>query len=489
LYGRGPTIPQTDVYGNGGNGGNVGDDGNGGSRRSTYGRLPPPSRVITARPLTSVRPGVPYPPQSPRSIRESLRKQISESTSPTDVGERVVPPLQIMQPTRYSNGSKFGETVRRAIPPPGVIQPTRYSNAAKFGEVERGSVSPRSFTGGPGRPAGSKGFVESRSTSPESWDHSPVLSASYAPTRMSFAPLPSKIVNMRAKNPPLPQKGSMLRQKALHIGEMVLPEVKGGRAEYIGAGVFGVTFNVHNERNGKSVLVKAIYKGDGKRDGTNYKDFRREVEILQSLKSVCDDYIVCYKDVYYDDDDYYFIATEYLGKYKPLSKAISSGLSDDKIITIFSNLLKGINLIHERGIVHRDIKPDNIMVNDDGDIKYIDFGLAYKLNGLGDAIQDVHLAGTLVYINPQLFKQRARFTSDDLIKNDWYGIGITVVEMMTGHHPYANKLRSGSVEDVYRAASTWRFQPTAESRRISVAVDEEVYQSSRTDLIDILVRH
>ena len=92
-------------------------------------------------------------------------------------------------------------------------------------------------------------------------------------------------------------------------------------------------------------------------------------------------------------------------------------------------LLKAVGMLHRRQILHRDIKPENLLLGDDGELRLLDFGLAY-CPGLSED-QPTTLPGTPSYIAPEAFAGEAPTPQQDL-----YAVGVTLYFLLTGYYPY-----------------------------------------------------
>lgn len=92
-------------------------------------------------------------------------------------------------------------------------------------------------------------------------------------------------------------------------------------------------------------------------------------------------------------------------------------------------LLQAVGVLHRRNLLHRDIKPDNLHLGDDGQLRLLDFGLAY-CPGLSED-QPNTLPGTPSYLAPEAFEGSSPSPRQDL-----YAVGVTLYHLLTGHYPY-----------------------------------------------------
>ena len=97
--------------------------------------------------------------------------------------------------------------------------------------------------------------------------------------------------------------------------------------------------------------------------------------------------------------------------------------------SVAERLLRAVGMLHRRQILHRDIKPENLLLGDDGELRVLDFGLAY-CPGLSEDRAHV-LPGTPSFIAPEAFNGDRPTAQQDL-----YSVGVTLYYLLTGHYPY-----------------------------------------------------
>jgi len=157
------------------------------------------------------------------------------------------------------------------------------------------------------------------------------------------------------------------------------------------------------------------------------KRFEREGSIVSGL---LDPHIIRVCD-YGVDDNLYFIVTEYVTGFTLDAVLEAFGpLSVDLALGIARQLAEGLRVTSDRNIVHRDIRPANLMITRDGIVKIADFGIAKSL-GVPSITEPGFLpGGTPFYVSPEQLKGEVD------IRSDIYSLGVTLYEMLIGQPPF-----------------------------------------------------
>ncbi|MBD8568847.1 bifunctional protein-serine/threonine kinase/phosphatase [Pseudomonas syringae] len=125
----------------------------------------------------------------------------------------------------------------------------------------------------------------------------------------------------------------------------------------------------------------------------------------------------------------YYAMREYSGRTLAHLFSLSGPLPLAQWQDLATRLLRAMGLLHRRNIIHRDIKPENLLLGDDGELRLLDFGLAF-CPGLSAANTD-DLPGTPSYIAPEAFSGAEPNPQQDL-----YAVGVTLYYLLTGQYPY-----------------------------------------------------
>ena len=176
----------------------------------------------------------------------------------------------------------------------------------------------------------------------------------------------------------------------------------------------------------RDVAVK-ILRGDLADDEKFVRRFQREAIAASSLSHPN---IVEMYDVGEDDGKYY-IVMEYVDG-KTLKNLIKKrgGLTLPEVIDIMTQLTSAITCAHDSNIIHRDIKPQNVLIKEDGLVKITDFGIAMALNS-NELTQTNSVMGSVHYLPPEQANGKGA-----TIKSDIYSLGIVMFELLTGQLPF-----------------------------------------------------
>jgi eukaryotic-like serine/threonine-protein kinase len=155
--------------------------------------------------------------------------------------------------------------------------------------------------------------------------------------------------------------------------------------------------------------------------------FEREYEVLRRIQHPS---IVRIHDQGFTDD-YAYITMEYLAG-GSLRERMRQPVSTGEAVRLVLRIAAALDVVHRNGIVHRDIKPHNIMFRGDGSLALIDFGVARALNESSDLTRVGQILGTPHYISPEQIDGRVPDARSDL-----YSLGAIFFELLTDSVPYA----------------------------------------------------
>jgi eukaryotic-like serine/threonine-protein kinase len=213
---------------------------------------------------------------------------------------------------------------------------------------------------------------------------------------------------------------------------MNLPLKKIGKYEIqgeLGTGGMGVVYKGWDPAISREVAIKGVNKQTLQEDEREkvLSRFRHEA---QAVGRLVHPRIVQIYDFIEDDQAAYIIMELVHGKTLSyhLKNKDSFGLRE--IAQIISQTLDGIGYAHSQGVVHRDLKAANIMINNDGRVKISDFGIA-RIESIGLTVAG-DLIGTPSYMSPEQFRGEEVDGASDL-----YSIGVIAYELLTGRKPFA----------------------------------------------------
>src|SRR5271154_3806795 len=212
---------------------------------------------------------------------------------------------------------------------------------------------------------------------------------------------------------------------------MTQPRLLGDRYELegvVGRGGMAEVYRARDLRLDRVVAIKTL-RADLARDQTFQARFRREAQSAASLNNPS---IVAVYDTG-EDMSIPFIVMEYVDG-KTVRELLNEGhrLLPERTLEIVSGVLRALEYSHQAGIVHRDIKPGNVMVTRNGDIKVMDFGIARAMSDAQATMtQTAQVIGTAQYLSPEQARGERVDTRSDL-----YSTGCLMYELLVGRPPF-----------------------------------------------------
>jgi serine/threonine-protein kinase len=208
--------------------------------------------------------------------------------------------------------------------------------------------------------------------------------------------------------------------------------------EEIGRGAMGVVYRAHDPAIQRPVAIKVINEkylaSVGVESGEYFERFRREAEVAGRLS---------HRGVVriYDLGPNYIVMELIVGQTLAtlMSARVKQHLS--RILDIVGQVAAALDYAHGQGIVHRDIKPANIMVEADGTVRVMDFGLARIDSSTLTAAGEI--LGSASYMAPELVRGRPASPKSDL-----FSLGVVAYELMTGDRPFGGASISAIIHNI-----------------------------------------
>jgi serine/threonine-protein kinase len=193
----------------------------------------------------------------------------------------------------------------------------------------------------------------------------------------------------------------------------------------LGSGGMADVYCAEDLQLGRRVALKTLH-GRFAEDQEFVERFRREASSAAGLQHP--NVVAVYDRGEWEGT--YYIAMEYL-EGEPLKALVQreAPLSPDRAINLTIQILRAARFAHRRGIIHRDFKPHNVIVDPEGRAKVTDFGIARA--GASDMTETGSIMGTAQYLSPEQAQGHAVSAQSDL-----YAIGIVLYEMLTGRVPF-----------------------------------------------------
>jgi serine/threonine protein kinase len=214
----------------------------------------------------------------------------------------------------------------------------------------------------------------------------------------------------------------------------------------LGAGGMGQVYLAKDLKLGRQVALKLL-PAHFLQSAEHVRRFEREAWAASALNHPNILTIYEFGTVATDAGETHFLATELVQGENLRQRLARGSMTIAEVLDITTQIVAALHAAHDAGIIHRDIKPDNVMMRRDGLVKVLDFGLAKLTEGHGDVTIVGHsnlsvaslthpgtILGTVAYMSPE----QARGNEVDT-RTDLFSLGVVLYEMLTGHRPFTGE--------------------------------------------------
>ncbi|MES2384466.1 MAG: protein kinase [Pseudomonadota bacterium] len=237
-------------------------------------------------------------------------------------------------------------------------------------------------------------------------------------------------ITARAVKDALQSKLAALRGLRFDGAEGETVRLKGYRiTRKIGSGGMTEVYLAERESDGLPIVLKVL-------DSRNKEASEHLVRFIQEYALLCEidhPHVIRIHDQGFTDEHAY-IAMEYFER-GDMRALFGPGMTRERALTVVRQIAQALSAIHSHGIVHRDVKPENVMLRNDGSVALADFGIAKSMLQADklDLTQTRHgdVVGTPYYMSPEQAGGRAVTASTDL-----YSLGVMLFEMLAGQRPF-----------------------------------------------------
>jgi serine/threonine protein kinase/tetratricopeptide (TPR) repeat protein len=251
--------------------------------------------------------------------------------------------------------------------------------------------------------------------------------------------------------------------------------------EMIGRGGMGVVYLARDTRLGRLVAIKSM-PAELQSNSTARARFTREAELLASLSHPN---IAVIYDIVEQDEGSAYLILEYIPGETLAQRIAREPLKLQEALSIGEQVAEAVSAAHEKGVVHRDLKPGNIKITPDNRVKVLDFGLAKICMGEGKngettVTQAGRVIGTPAYMSPE----QARGKAVDH-RTDIWSFGCVLYEMLTGHLPFEGETATDTLACIIEREPDWDALPERTPTSIRVLLRRCIEKDPNRRLRDL----
>jgi len=249
--------------------------------------------------------------------------------------------------------------------------------------------------------------------------------------------LPQFNIPVESTPPPPPPPDNLDTRTTIHIGDQTI-DIDADNLETVvelGRGAYGIVEKVRHRATGLEMAVKRISQNIVQEQ----KRLLMDMDVLVN-SSGCPNIVKFYGAIFWEGDLWLFmeIMDASLDKFYRLAysradiSSAENAIPEDILGTIGSCIVKALKYLHEMKIIHRDVKPSNILISRNGDVKLCDFGIS---GHLVNSIAQTFEAGCKPYMAPERINPDPKRKGYD-IRSDVWSLGISMLEIAIGKFPF-----------------------------------------------------
>lgn len=245
------------------------------------------------------------------------------------------------------------------------------------------------------------------------------------------------------------EKGFVGRIKNNSSGSGNLGEFAWVKGELIGRGSYGSVYLALNVTNGEMLAVKQVTVQAPAQSSEAIEALIKEVETMKDLDHLN---IVQYLG-FEQKQQTYSLFLEYVAGGSISSCLKSYGKFDEQLVKFITRqVLEGLKYLHQNGILHRDLKADNLLLELDGTCKISDFGISKKSHDIYSNNAELSMQGTIFWMAPEVIHSMVEDQKQGYsAKVDIWSLGCVVLEMFAGQRPWSNE---AVISAIYKIGKT-----------------------------------